>query len=147
MKNLSEIIRNAGLKVTPQRITVLSTLSKMKNHPTVEQVSDAVRKGSPNIALGTIYNILETFASKNVIGKVKTSEGVYRYDPVVSHHHHLFYTDSGHIQDYFDEELNKMMKEYFLHKKIPNFQIQNVRLNIIGKSRKNKKIGQRRKVK
>jgi Fur family peroxide stress response transcriptional regulator len=139
LKNYSEILRQAGLKVTPQRITVLSTLNKMKNHPTVEQISNVIRKDNPSIALGTIYNILETLASKNIIGKVKTSEGAFRYDPIVTHHHHIFYVDSDRIEDYFDEELNKILENYFTHKKIPGFQIKNVRLQIIGKSGKHKK--------
>ena len=139
MKNYDEILRHTGLKVTPQRMTVLSTLSKMKNHPTVEQISKAIRKDNPNIALGTIYNILETLASKNIIGKVKTSEGTFRYDPIVKHHHHIFYMHSDRIEDYFDEELNKILEDYFAHKKIPDFQIKNVRLQIIGKSGKQKK--------
>jgi Fur family peroxide stress response transcriptional regulator len=55
-----------------------------------------------------------------------------RYDAVMSKHHHLYYSDSERIEDYFDKDLNKILNDYFRRKKIPNFKITDIKLQIIG---------------
>jgi Fur family peroxide stress response transcriptional regulator len=56
-----------------------------------------------------------------------------RYDPVLDAHHHLYSIDSDRIEDYFDPELNLLLENYFSGKSIPGFQIEDIKLQIIGK--------------
>ena len=63
-----------------------------------------------------------------------------RYDAVMESHHHLYYSDSDRIEDFVDTELNEMIEKYFENKKIPGFKIEDVRLQIIGKSSKDNKL-------
>ena len=121
-----------GLKITPQRIAVLDALNKLKNHPTADSVISYVRKNHPNIAPGTIYKTLELFVSKGIIKKVKTDKDSMRYDSVLEHHHHLYSSQSELIEDYYDEELSNLIEKYFERKKIPNFIVEEVKLQVIG---------------
>lgn len=41
-----------------------------------------------------------------------------RYDPVVSHHHHLYCSETDRIEDYEDEHVDRLIGEYFKKKKI-----------------------------
>lgn len=132
IKEIRELIASRGLKVTPQRVIVLSSLHRLRSHPAAENLIEFIRNEQPNIAVGTIYNILETFVEKGLIKKVKTDRDVMRYDAILDWHHHLFYTDSDMIADYYDEELNVILEEYFRKKKIPNFKIEDVNLHISG---------------
>jgi Fur family peroxide stress response transcriptional regulator len=59
-----------------------------------------------------------------------------RYDPILEKHHHLYCAESERIEDYFDDELNDMLKEYFERKQIPGFTIDDIKLQIIGKFKK-----------
>lgn len=61
--DLEKQIRDAGLKVTPQRINVLELLYK-SNHPTAEFLIDKIKEKFSSISSGTIYNILDVLAKR-----------------------------------------------------------------------------------
>jgi Fur family peroxide stress response transcriptional regulator len=125
-------LKGGNLKVTPQRIAVLEALASLKNHPTADKIKKYVLKNHPNIAVGTIYKTLETFVEKGLVKKVKTDEDVMRYDAILDKHHHLYCENTERIEDFFDEKLNKMLENYFKKKKIPNFKVKDIKLQIIG---------------
>ena len=125
-------IANSGLKVTPQRIAVYKALLDIKDHPTAEMVKRHVSRDNPSISLGTVYKTLEIFEEKKLIAKVRTEDDVMRYDPILDKHHHLFCQKTEQIGDYYDEELNQILNEYFKKKNIPNFRIKDIKLHIIG---------------
>jgi Fur family transcriptional regulator, peroxide stress response regulator len=132
-KNIRNILTEKGLKVTPQRVVVLDTLLKLNNHPAADQVTEYIRKKHPNIATGTIYKILETFVVYGIVHKVKTERDVMRYDAILESHHHLYCSESDRIEDYFDNDLNKLLRDYFNRKNIPGFKIEDIKLQIKGK--------------
>src|SRR4030042_602018 len=131
MKKISAILTSNGLKVTPQRIAILEAVTILKNHPTADNISEYVRQRHPNVASGTIYKILETFVEKKIIRKVKTESDIMRYDAVKERHHHIYCTECDEIQDYFDEELDLLLENYFKTKRIQNFKIKDVKFKII----------------
>jgi Fur family transcriptional regulator, peroxide stress response regulator len=122
-----------GLKVTPQRIAILEAITKLKNHPTAENILDYIRNNHPNIATATVYKVLDALVANELIRKVKTERDVMRYDALMDSHHHLYCSESDRIEDFVDTELNAMIEKYFEKKKIPNFKIEDVKLQIIGK--------------
>jgi Fur family transcriptional regulator, peroxide stress response regulator len=128
-----------GLKVTPQRIAILEAIIKLNNHPTAEYIIDYIRKNNPNIATATVYKVLEALAEKGLISKVKTENDIMRYDAFLEKHHHLYSSDSDRIEDYLDDELNEILENHFAKKEIPDFKIEDIKLQIIGKFMKNKK--------
>lgn len=135
MKNIEkikEMIKNAGLRVTPQRIAVLKEVHRL-NHPTAEQIVKAIRNENPSISTGTVYKILDTYIEKGLIKRVKTDMDIMRYDGITKHHHHLYSKESDRIEDYYDEELSEIIKRYFIEKNIPGFKIQDFKLDLIGK--------------
>ena len=132
-KSVIRILTANRLKITPQRVAILEVILSLDNHPTVEIISEYLRLAYPNITLGTIYNTLETFSKKGIINKIPTYFDPARYDAVKKKHHHLYGTDSERIEDYFDDDINNILKEYFRKKKIPDFNIEDIRLQIIGR--------------
>jgi Fur family peroxide stress response transcriptional regulator len=127
-----ELIKN-GLKVTPQRLAILEAINDLKNHPTADKIINYIKSKHPNIAVGTIYNTLELFVRKNIIQKVKTERDVMRYDGILEKHHHLYSSENEKIEDYFDDELTELIEDYFIKKAIPGFEIEEVKLQILGK--------------
>lgn len=133
--NSNEIIQNikeSGLRVTPQRIAILEAIMKIGKHPSNVQVIAYVKSNYPSISVGTIYNILDSFVQNNVLDKVKTENGMLRYDPKRAHHHHLYCTKSDKIEDYVDTELDDLIANYFKNKGITDFKIEDVKLQITG---------------
>ena len=136
MKNLSTKIRDSfvekGLKITPQRIAILEAIYKLDNHPTVEDIVNYIREDNPNIAKGTVYKVLVTLEENHLVNKVKTDKEVMRYDGVVNNHHHLYCSECDLIEDYYDEELDELLKNHFRNKNIEGFKMEDIVLQIRG---------------
>ena len=138
-EEFSAKLNEKGLKVTPQRIAILEAIVKLNNHPTAENIIEYIRKNHPNIATATVYKVLDALVSNGLIKKVKTERDIMRYDAIMESHHHLYCSESDRIEDYNDNELNEMLETYFKKKGIPDFKIEDIKLQIIGKFTKNKK--------
>jgi len=134
--NIRQRLQEKGLKITPQRLVVLETIMELGNHPAADQIISVIRKKQPNIATGTIYNILDILSEKRVIIKVKTDRDIMRYDGDTSDHHHLYFSGSDEIMDYYDDEIDKWLTGYFKKKQIRDFSIESIRLQIVGKRKK-----------
>lgn len=139
--NITEIrdkLSENGLKVTPQRIAILESIMVLKGHPTAEAITDYIRKNNPNIATGTVYKVLDTLVENKIIMKVKTDKDIMRYDAILDKHHHLYCAESERIENYFDKELDALISDYFKKKHIPNFEVDDIKLQIVGKFKKKK---------
>ena len=136
-KTVVKILMDNGLKVTPQRIAILEVIIGLDNHPTAESIVDYLRLSHPNLSMATIYNSLNRFTKTGIIEKVLTENETIHYDAIREKHHHLYHNDSGLIEDFYDEELNDLLDNYFSKKKIPNFRIDNIKLQINGRSADN----------
>ncbi len=132
-KEVIKILAENNLKVTPQRIAVLEVILGLENHPSADDIVDYIRLNFPHVPIGTVYKILDAFVQKGIIQRVKTDNDIMRYDAVLQKHHHLYSAESERIEDFYDDELNKIIAEYFKKKKIPDFTIKDIKLQIIGK--------------
>lgn len=132
VENIRKKLSEKGLKITPQRISILEAVYNLNNHPTAENVIEYIRESHPNIATGTVYKVLDTFVEKQLIAKVKTDKDIMRYDGIVENHHHLYCSKSNAIEDYVDEDLNQLLKDYFDKKKLAGFTIEEIVLQIKG---------------
>ncbi|MBN1132302.1 MAG: transcriptional repressor [Bacteroidales bacterium] len=133
--HIIENLKDKGLKVTPQRIAVLVAIQHLKSHPTTEKIIEYIKKGYPNIAVGTVYKVLDTLVENNLVKRVKTEKDIMRYDGVTEHHHHIYCTESERIEDYYDEELDSLLSRYFSKKGIRGFEIEEIKIHIKGKYR------------
>ena len=138
-KEIRNKLSTKGLKITPQRIAILEAIEKLNNHPTAENIIEYIRRNHPNIATATVYKVLDALAGNDLIKKVKTDRDIMRYEAITENHHHLYCAESDRIEDYFDTELNEMIGKYFEKKGIPDFEIQDIKLQIIGSFLKDKK--------
>ncbi len=131
--SLQQRLASSGLKVTPQRLAVFEAVIGDTSHPTAEAIISRVQQRHSNIAVGTIYNVLDALVAKKLIKRVKTDKDSMRYDAVLLEHHHLYCSETGEIYDYYNEELSAMIATYFTEKGIPDFEIHDIKLQINGK--------------
>ena len=125
-------ISEKGLKVTPQRMRVLEAIYKLDNHPTAEKIIEYIRKTDPNVGSGTVYKVLETLVEKKLLHKVKTEKDAMRYDGTLEKHHHLYCVECDYIEDFANEKLDALLKDFFKENKIDNFIVDDIKLNISG---------------
>jgi len=88
-------LKEKGLKVTPQRVAIFEAITHLKNHPTAENIIAYIKKNHPNISVGTVYKVLDSFVENKLLSKVKTEKDIMRYDSVLTNHHHLYCTETG----------------------------------------------------
>jgi|LGVF01.2.fsa_nt_gb Fe2+ or Zn2+ uptake regulation protein len=130
MKTFKEMIRDAGLKATPQRISMLETLCEMSCHPNADMLMKALEKKGQDMSVGTIYNILEIFSEKGLIVKLKDNKEVMRFDSKTEFHVHV-YDQENNIIDYFDPKLETFLKDYFKNKNDNNYKIKRLDVSIL----------------
>lgn len=132
ISNLRDKLKDKGLKVTPQRLAILEIMRTLRNHPTAEYIIEQVRKKHPNIATGTVYKVLDTLVEHKLIRRVHTEKDVMRYDAFLDSHCHLYCPKTDRMEDYEDAELIRLMEKHFSEKKIPNFSMEDIRIQIVG---------------
>jgi Fur family peroxide stress response transcriptional regulator len=94
--------RRRGLAVTIQRRSVFEVLAGRRDHPTADQVYDAVRERLPGLSRTTVYRVLETLVTAGIARKVHHAGGVARFDPMTERHHHLVCEACGRLVDIDD---------------------------------------------
>lgn len=88
LKNINKY-RSKGLKLTPQRLAILEYLEGNKNHPSAENIYEAVKKKFPMMSFATVYKTLETLKLKGNLLELTIDPQRRRYDPDTKTHHHL----------------------------------------------------------
>ena len=94
-----EKYRDAGLKLTPQRLAILEFLDGNKEHPSAEDVYKAVSKKFPTMSLATVYNTLMTLKQRGLVKELTMDPLRMRFDPQPTPHHHLICMDCRKIID------------------------------------------------
>lgn len=133
--HIKELLLEAGLKATHPRIAVLHELMRQDDHPGAENIHEGIRENNPSISLGSVYRILEKFVEANLAVRVATKDGTKRYDANLEPHSHIYSVNTEEIQDYYDPELNDLIKKYFEQKRIENFTISEIKLQINGEKK------------
>jgi len=109
------IIKEKGLKVTPQRIAILEAIYQLDSHPTADKIVEFIRDTHPSIATGTVYKVLDVLVENQLVKKVKTDKDIMRYDGMMVKHHHIYCSESDKIIDYIEVRLadlyHKVLKE------------------------------------
>jgi Fur family transcriptional regulator, peroxide stress response regulator len=92
--------REAGLKVTPQRLEIYRELSGTSEHPSVDVIFQKVRDRMPTISLDTVYRTLSTLEEIGAIIRVEAFDDKAHFDADTSPHHHFVCRDCGAIKDF-----------------------------------------------
>ena len=106
VEQLSQGLRDAGLRLTHQRLEIVRVIAADETHPDVETVYRVVRERVPTISLDTVYRTLATLTDRGFITRVLFTPGPARYDANPRRHHHFVCTRCGLIRDVEDAELD-----------------------------------------
>ncbi|MBQ1456815.1 MAG: transcriptional repressor [Thermoguttaceae bacterium] len=94
------ICRAARLPLTIQRRTVYEVLSKMRNHPTADQVYIEARKVLPSLSRTSVFRILDILAQRKLIQRVVTPNSTARYEAKMAPHSHTICSQCGLVTDW-----------------------------------------------
>lgn len=89
VEELCEVLREKGLKVTPQRRLIFETLQDNLTHPTVEDIYRRAQEVMPDISLATVYHTVRDLEEMGEVVELDLGERKSRYDPCTVPHSHL----------------------------------------------------------
>jgi Fe2+ or Zn2+ uptake regulation protein len=95
----SGLLRQHGLRVTPQRRAVLKAVSEQP-HVTAETVAETVRDGIGSVSVQAVYDALSTLTESGLLRRIQPAGSAARYEARVGdNHHHLICRICGRTVD------------------------------------------------
>ena len=102
-----ETIREAGHRLTPQRVMILGIIAEQKGHIAADELFDRVRQLYPYIDATTVYRTLQFLKRHHLVTEIEAG-GTTRYELVVAGgHHHMVCRECGKTFDFGPSYLKK----------------------------------------
>jgi Fur family iron response transcriptional regulator len=103
--DILDMLRKSGITPTSQRIKIGEVLFSREQHLSAEQVLTAVNQDDGEVSKATVYNTLGVFAKHGLIREVIVDPSKVFYDSNLRKHYHLFYSDTGELEDITHESI------------------------------------------
>ena len=95
----SDLLRQHGLQVTPQRLAVLRAVCGQP-HATADEVAEAARAEIGAISRQAVYDALGVLVEKGLLRRIQPAGSSARYEHRVGdNHHHLVCRSCGRLVD------------------------------------------------
>jgi len=115
----SIVLKEKGLRLTPQRRLILDIIHEADAHLTAEEIINSVQSKMPGVNKSTIYRTLELLEELNCVFKSEVDDKFIYHHAEEGHHHHIICRKCGksidcdeHIFHSVETSLNK---EYGFH--------------------------------
>ncbi|MEH6739041.1 MAG: Fur family transcriptional regulator [Sulfitobacter sp.] len=105
----AQILREAGLRATQQRTSVLTILAATTDHPTVDDVYDKARQLDDTVSIATIYRTMLLLETAGLIRKLTFDDAPARYEMTPNRDHdHLIDIDTGELIEIPGREMSEL---------------------------------------
>lgn len=94
-----DVLRQAGMRLTPQRLMIIDLLVGNRTHPTVDQLYLTARGKYPTLSLATVYHTVALLARHGLILELRGGKDSLRYDPDTAPHAHAYCGACGAVDD------------------------------------------------
>ncbi|MDD9499590.1 peroxide-responsive transcriptional repressor PerR [Staphylococcus aureus] len=122
-------LRQAGVRITPQRQAILRYLISSHTHPTADEIYQALSPDFPNISVATIYNNLRVFKDIGIVKELTYGDSSSRFDFNTHNHYHIICEQCGKIVDFQYPQLNEIER---LAHHMTDFDVTHHRMEIYG---------------
>ena len=98
-----------GLKLTPQRMTVLEVLLRGGGHYSLEEMYNLVNEVDNTIGQATVYRTLKLLVEAGFADALTLHDGITRYELKYgqSHHDHLVCSECGESIEFHSKKLER----------------------------------------
>jgi Fur family ferric uptake transcriptional regulator len=94
-----DLLRQAGHKLTPQRLLIVSALRHAEGHVTAAEIADEVKEQYPYVDISTVYRTLDVLKRERLATVTDMGTGDATFEWVASKpHHHLICIDCGDVE-------------------------------------------------
>lgn len=98
MKNYIHILKNHNLKVTPQRLGMLSIIGD-RGHVSIEDLYTDIRKDFSSISVATLYKNINFMIEVNLLKEIKIPNSKSKYEIVKEEHSHMVCKQCFKLED------------------------------------------------
>jgi Fe2+/Zn2+ uptake regulation proteins len=98
-EHVTELLRDNGFKVTPQRLAIYNVLSGTKAHPSAEMIFNELQPLYPTMSLATVYKTIEILKEIHLVQALNVGEDSFRYDANTINHPHVRCMSCGRVDD------------------------------------------------
>ena len=123
------ILKEHGLKATPQRVTILSAIER-QGHANIDEIYQEAKAKYSTMSLATVYKNINSLVEVNLLKEVALNSFKSKYEINKTPHSHLVCKKCGRVEDI--DLIDKVELELFKISKDKEFLAQNVEINIYG---------------
>ena len=121
-------LREAGYRLTPQRVMVLQTIAESDRHLTALAIHQSVTKLYPYLDIATVYRILQLLKRLHLVTEIDLGDGSAQYEVAEPNkHHHMVCRDCGGAYDlspsYLEEFRARLVNEFGFEPDLEHFAI------------------------
>ncbi|MFM2357994.1 MAG: hypothetical protein RJA61_731 [Candidatus Parcubacteria bacterium] len=117
-KNLQEVLKESGLKVTLARLAILGIFSKDCTPIDAEYIFKKL--SNKRINQVTVYRTLASFEKSGILKRVDLRKGSVHYEFDGHHHHHIICVECGKTEGFENCSVDEISKQVL--KKSPLFE-------------------------
>ncbi|MEZ4652344.1 MAG: Fur family transcriptional regulator [Candidatus Eisenbacteria bacterium] len=100
--------REAGIKLTHQRLEIFREIAGSQEHPDAEAVYQSVRRRMPTVARDTVYRTLWKLQELGLITTLGARRQTVRFDANLDPHHHYVCNRCGLTRDFESVDFNAL---------------------------------------
>jgi Fur family transcriptional regulator, peroxide stress response regulator len=129
LQMLASLCHTMGVPLTVQRRVILQTVLERDDHPTADEILEAVKDQVPGISRTTVYRVLDTLAEWGLIRRLQHAGTAARFDGKIHRHHHLVCNKCHKVFDLHDAKLDRLR---VAHVETEGFEIQDFSVHLMG---------------
>lgn len=109
----SSDLKSMGLKATHPRLKILELFEKATvRHLSADDVYRMLLSENMDIGLATVYRVLTQFEQAGLLERHHFESGKAVFEIKAGQHHdHLICINCGHVEEFFDEEIERRQKK------------------------------------
>jgi len=128
------ILRDAGVRITRQRRTILRILDQDGDHPDALEIFRRASAIDPSISLSTVYRTMRLLEEKGAIHRHAFGGGPSRFEQAGGgHHDHLIDIETGAVVEFRSDTIEALQDE--IARRL-GYEIVSHRLEIYGRKRR-----------
>ncbi len=108
MARFEQRCRDAGVKLTRQRLEIFREVAQTREHPDAEAVYNGVRQRLATVSLDTVYRTLWTLQDLGLVRTLGQAHERTRFDANLERHHHFVCVRCGMTRDFYRDDLDEL---------------------------------------
>lgn len=133
-KELQDALRTQGVRITRQRVALLTVLAEADDHPDANELHRRAHAVDGHVSLSTVYRTLSALEAQGVIQRHTFEGAPARFETAnTQHHDHMIDLDTGAVMEFRSERIEHLQAEIAAEL---GFDLVHHRLELYGRKRK-----------